>query len=727
MVYEVMVEEPAYAEVTASEEEEVKIEEREQDPVSLKKADKAGEEVEETDEVVETDDETEIEKTSIESVDLSPLPPRQEYSYPEVEPVEVKKVEVERIENNEVNKKIQKSNFGMKWMGIVMIILTVLTLAVPLNWVRVGAVAVSQLKNAEKLVKNKQYKEADLEIEKAKNGLVGINENIDSLGLNKISWFRNLQELVRAGEEVSVLAEKLTGLASNSEQLYGAMFQETKINWDQEMNTVKSTLVDVESEIGILQARLKGNWNWLPGRFKTEMQSGTKQLDDARKTIELTNRSWEVLPELIGLDGKRREYLVLFQNENELRPNGGFIGSYGILTFSGGRLENLEIKDVYEADGQLKGHVEPPPEIKNILGEANFYMRDANWSASFPDSVIDLEWFLEKETGKKVDGVIGIDLAVAKDMIGVVGEVYVPDFKEKINKDNLYEKAEYYAETKFFPGSKQKAGFLGSLGKQLFEEFKSLNPDKRLKLYETMMDLLERNEVQVVLNKPEAAKILANMGWDGAIYQGKCSQSPTDKGSRCMADYLYLVEANLGVNKANYFVYRNIEEMVDIQKTTVNRKVKIVYENTAKSNNWPAGDYKNYLRIYLPSDVVVGEVSVTDEANSKKVYSGDELKINNVYGKKEVGFLVTVPFSKKRTVEVTYASYVDLSKVNQFSYLNYIQRQPGSGDTGMVVLINMPTGWQASQVQPAASLVGGKLLFNTRLDKDLKMGVEMGK
>jgi len=290
----------------------------------------------------------------------------------------------------------------------------------------------------------------------------------------------------------------------------------------------------------------------------------------------------------------------------------------------------------------------------------------------------------------------------------------------------LYEQAEYYAETKFFPGSKQKASFLGALGKQLFEEIKNLDPDKRGKLYQTVMDLLERNEIQVVLNNTKAAKVLANMGWDGAIYSGKCSNT-SGSGSRCLADYLYVVEANLGVNKANYFIYRNIEEMVDIQKTTVNRRVKIVYENTAKSNNWPAGDYKNYLRIYVPDDAAVGEVSVTDETNSKKVYNGSELKITNAYGKKEVGFLVTVPFSKKRTVEINYASYLDLSQADQFSYLNYIQRQPGSGDTGIVVLVNIPASFQASQVQPAASLVGGKLLFNTRLDRDLKMGVEMGK
>jgi len=70
---------------------------------------------------------------------------------------------------------------------------------------------------------------------------------------------------------------------------------------------------------------------------------------------------------------------------------------------------------------------------------------------------------------------------------------------------------------------------------------------------------------------------------------------------------------------------------------------------------------------------------------------------------------------------------LDLSGKNKFSYINYIQRQPGSGETGLVNLVSFPEGWQPTQVQPAASLVGGKLLFNQKLDRDIKMGVELEK
>jgi hypothetical protein len=111
----------------------------------------------------------------------------------------------------------------------------------------------------------------------------------------------------------------------------------------------------------------------------------------------------------------------------------------------------------------------------------------------------------------------------------------------------------------------------------------------------------------------------------------------------------------------------------------------------------------------------------------KKVYKDSDLRIREINGKKEVGSLMTVPVMKKRIVEIRYTSNLDLASKNKFSYINYIQRQPGSGETSLVNLISFPDNWQPMQVQPSASLVGGKLLFNQKLDKDIKMGVELEK
>lgn len=578
------------------------------------------------------------------------------------------------------------------------------------------------LSTVKQLVTERKYDEANSLIQKTMKLVKNEETAVNEWGGNRLIWGRRYQEVLKVVEQGLVLGEEVVDISQRGEKINEAIFNDKEVNWDTELAAVKTDLQQGGADLGVLQARLAGDWNWIPSRWKGQFSSLKVKLEEATKMASLAERSIDFLPEILGTDGKRRDYMVLLQNESELRAGGGFIGSWAVLSFEGGKLLNFEIQDIYEADGQLKGHVEPPTPIKNFLGEANWYMRDANWQADFPTASKDIQWFLEKETGRKVDGVIGVNIAVAKALLGVVGEVYVPDFKETINKDNIYEQAEFYSETNSFAGSTQKASFLGGVGKQLFEAIKTLRPEKRLELIEAGLQMLENNEIQLAINDKKTAAIVADLGWSGAIYNGKCA---TEK---CFADYLYVVESNFGVNKANYFLYRSIDQNVDISEQTIGRVVKITYENTAKSNAWPGGDYKNYLRVYIPVSANLAEVSVA-EANGgvKRIIQGSELTVNEVKGKKEVGFLVIVPAGKKEVVELRYSDSISIGKQDSFSYLDYVQKQSGFGDTALVTLMSIPDGWQPSQVEPTASLVNGKLLFNQKLDGDIKMGVEISK
>lgn len=606
------------------------------------------------------------------------------------------------------------------WVGLILVLF--LSLSEPTKWFWVTWKTTQTIREIPEMIKNKKYNQVEKLAENRINQLTAIDEKVSDWGLNSLKTMRNYQTGLKALVDVLNLERGLPEMARSAEMINEGMFHDKEISWSQELGNLEEGLNETENNLGILQARLSGDYSWLPAGWKAEAQKGLAMTGELKKQVDQGREVVRFLPELLGLDGKTREYMVLFQNDSELRPTGGFIGSYGLLSFKGGRLVNLEIKDIYEADGQLKGHVEPPWEIKKHLGEANWYMRDANWKADFVKSAADIQWFLEKETGKKVNGVIGIDLAVAEAMLKATGEIYVPDFKEKINEGNLYEQAEFYAETKFFPGSVQKVGFLGALGKQLFEEIKNLKIEKRLVLVQSFLDLLEKNELQLAINETGTAKRLMDLSWDGRVYNGKCS------GENCVMDYWYAVEANVGVNKANYFLERNMEESVEITNNSVNRVLKINYENKAKNTEWPGGDYKNYMRLYLPKEVEVSQISVMDgnDTSIKKIYGSDEITIKEVDGKKEVGFLVMVPVLKKRMVEIKYSSVVNTGS-KTFTYMKYIQKQPGTRETGIVSLITYPESWQPLQVEPAASLVGGKLLFNQKLDEDIRMGVVLGK
>jgi len=637
-------------------------------------------------------------------------------------PIPERKVEEEKEEKPdfvpikrdfvEAKEKKKKDNWWRWGLGAVLLIFLVVLI---INIIKVASIPKNILRISN-LIEENNYVEAEKKIKI----LASNNEkNLAIFETGKVG------SLLRIESEVIELLKLNLELVKSSEKISQDIFGETEVEMEEELFEVAKKTEMVISKMGILQGRLSGQWGWLPSRFRSDLNKIKVKLESQRKTAEKMNEILRILPEMIGLDGKRREYLVLLQNENEIRPSGGFIGSFAILAFEGGRFINFQVNDIYEADGQLRGHVEPPEEIKKYLGEAGWYMRDANWQASFPLVSRDVQWFLDKETGRKVDGVIGLNLASVKAVLGVMGEIFVPDFKEKVNQNNLYEQAEFYSDNKFFAGSGQKASFLGGVSKQLMEEIKMAKGNVGQKLLTTIVDLLDRNEIQISFNNSEAAKVIAEAGWDGSIYEGKCPSTSSEQVG-CFADYLYLVEANMGVNKANYFLYRNVEREVEIGEKIIKNKLKIIYENTSKSTNWPAGDYKNYLRVYIPAESRVEEINWSESGSGEKnIVSGENLKINLNGSKREVGFLVTVPIGKKIEVEVKYSAEIDLSKVTTFSYLNYVQKQSGYGETNMVSLISVPTNWQINAAEPVASVVGGKLLFNQKLEKDIKMGVEI--
>jgi len=626
----------------------------------------------------------------------------------------IKPIKIEPIKI-EIKAKVIKKKKTVWWWTMVWTMVFIVSL--PIYYVGTAVKIKKDIYLIKDLVIKKEYTKATMRADKVLSRVENIDNQFNDLGLNNIGFIRNGQSLLRVAESVLRLEKKLVDLAQISEKIntevFGDEARQENFDWANELAKLETNFTFIESEMGILQARLKGDWDWLPMAFVGDFNKLKTAMNEQRNYLGEIKQALGILPEMLGTDGKKREYLVLLQNEMELRPTGGFIGSYGILSFENGRLINFEVQDVYEADGKLQGHVEPPTEIKNYLGEGGWYLRDSNWQADFTAAATDAEWFLEKETGKKVDGVIGMNLAVARGILGSIGEIELSDFGEKINKDNLYEKAEYYSEAKFFPGSKQKASFLGALGKQLFLEIKQLKSDKQVAMIKSIVDLLDKRELQLAFKNETIAQKVKMLAWDGSMFSGKCG------AERCVTDYLFVVDANLGVNKANYFIYRKIEQVIDIKKTEIVRTVKITYENTAKTKNYPGGDYKNYLRVYLPEEAELIGVVGNDEPNN--------IRTDKVGGKLEVGFLVTVPVLRTKTITINYKIPAKVEGNKLFSYLNFIQKQSGTRDSEIISLISYPSDWQAMQVEPEANVVGGKLLFNQIFDRDLKMGVEIGK
>lgn len=377
--------------------------------------------------------------------------------------------------------------------------------------------------------------------------------------------------------------------------------------------------------------------------------------------------------------GGKKTYLVLFQNNLELRPTGGFIGSYGLLTLDDGHMSDFKISDVYQADGQLKGHVEPPKAIRDYLNQPNWFLRDSNWDPDFAVSADRASWFLEKETGEKVDGVIGVNLFLIESLLKVTGPLKLADFGgQEINSDNFIQMAAQNHDNSFFPGSTAKQDFLTSAANTLFAQVSQKNNISWVSMINLLYQGFEEKQILVFDKDASLEKLFSDRGWAGRISAVVCSDgiaaslSSEDKSS-CVPDYLGIVEANLGLNKVNGFITKTVTITKNLNKENkLSSSVILSYSNKSSGNGDQKSTYVNYLRILLPRSTIVNRMSINGVTIDNKQITSES------YGsdKLSIGYLLRLASANKAVIKLEYSTALSLPE-NVGSYQFLFQKQSG--------------------------------------------------
>lgn len=367
--------------------------------------------------------------------------------------------------------------------------------------------------------------------------------------------------------------------------------------------------------------------------------------------------------DLMGWKGAKK-YLILFQNDSELRPTGGFIGSFALITLDGGKITETVVYDVYSADGQLKGHVEPPLAIKTYLKEGGWYLRDANWDPDFRLSAEKISWFLDKEIGEKVDGVIGIDTFFVKDILSLLGAISLTDHNKVVTKDNLNLTIQNEIRSSFFPGSGKKQSILTELLRNLLTEIKSFPVNQKIQLIRLIHGNLSKRHIQLYFKDNYAQQAVRDLSFSGEILiDSNC-------GVRCYQDYYAVVDANLGVNKLNPYVERSQYLKTEISKNLIKHELLLTYKNTTGLGLAESGIYKTYTRLILPTNAKISNVDNLALINNRQE-AGVYLEINP-QSSKSILFVWTIP--------------VDMS--NGGEYRMTVRKQAGTKGDGFRSIFN---------------------------------------
>lgn len=357
-----------------------------------------------------------------------------------------------------------------------------------------------------------------------------------------------------------------------------------------------------------------------------------------------------------------KNYLIILQDNSELRPTGGLISGVALLSLDNGKLEKIKTESLADLVEKSKNK-EPPKEIKEDLGESNWTIKDANWEANFPVSAQRIEGFYQDSRGVKLDGVVALDLVAASNLIRQTGDLTLPNYKTKVTVDGVFQQVL----------SKQGGGsfseeLLGELTNKIF--FQSSQ-----KWAQTLDSLSRSLDEKHMLFYLEDSKLqLAVYNWGGLFPK----TSPDDNS-------LAVVEANLGKNKANYFLDRKFELAVNLSKDgTLDQILQINYSNKSVNNIWPGGTYKNRVRIYIPLGSKLNSFKLGEEDLTSKTEVATE------FGRAVYSVLLNVDPAKNQTLTLDYKLPLNLKIVGgktRYS-LNWI-KQPGTEKDPVVLKLPM--------------------------------------
>lgn len=418
-------------------------------------------------------------------------------------------------------------------------------------------------------------------------------------------------------------------------------------------------------------------------QLRTLTDQGVAMVNEARPLIK-------ILPSLLG-ESKEKKYLVLFQNDKEMRPTGGFITAYAIFSIDKGVIRVDKSDDIYNLDKSLTVRSKPPKQIQMYLPNVTtFNLRDSNISPDFIESMNTFESLYKNASSKiNIDGIIALDthvlvstIKILNDEVWAGGVEFTTKNDKRCNCPQVIYELERIADT---PKSldlrvtslesvqAQRKDILGVLLYSVMQ--KALKSSPKLywgPLFQMMVDEANQKHVMVYLHDKDAQKGVEVLNLAGRI--------KTFDG-----DYIHINNANLGGAKANMFVKESVTQEIKVGGDgAVTKTVTIQYKNPFPPSdcNLERGGLclnavlRNWLRIYVPK----GSTLVDSKGSEVKLSTYEEL------GKTVFDGFLTVKPQGAATFTITYRLPFKVKKGSNLPLL--IQKQPGTDNNNYVVKLN---------------------------------------
>lgn len=407
--------------------------------------------------------------------------------------------------------------------------------------------------------------------------------------------------------------------------------------------------------------------NILPGNPGDKVKLAKNTVINLESLIVDTKPLLLVLPKIMGQDGQKK-YLVLFQNDKELRPTGGFITAYAVFRVEKGVITSEGSSDIYNLDNTLlKRILAPDPIIKYLPNVFNLNLRDSNLS---PDYLASMKQFEELYNAtsdpKEIDGIIALDTQFVLAMMEVLGPIdaygtsFTTENVDACQCPQIIWELERFADQPVAYEKGARKDIIGVLMQQMMDKAFNAPKSQWPNLLGEAIESLRQKHLLLYFHDLENQQAVEKINFAGRLHEYE-------------GDYFHINETNFAGAKSNLYIQEKVKQQVKKGKDgQIEKKVTIEYKYPRRMDDCGlerqgglclAGIYRDWIRVYVPKGSTLTkaagtevEITATEDLN-KTVFEGF--------------FTIRPEGTAKIEIEYTVPIKVD----NQYKLL--IQKQPG--------------------------------------------------
>ncbi len=400
--------------------------------------------------------------------------------------------------------------------------------------------------------------------------------------------------------------------------------------------------------------------------------------------VKKSSEIFSVIQEIFNLFAqsllKSSNILLIMENNNELRPGGGFIGSFAAIKQSAGKISKVRLGSIYDLDGQLQEKIAPPLPVLAV--NERWYLRDSNWFSNFPSSAKKITEFYEKEGGETPDIIIALTPNIIVDLLKLTGPVEVPKYNVTLTPENFVEQTQVLTTMSDETPENQPKQFLADLMPILLQRLGELDFSKFDGLLNIAFTNLTSKQLIFYSRDSYIQSEFEKFNWSGQVLN-------SDR------DYLQIVSSNLGGTKSDLFVEQGLKlstkiesdgsvtnelnmnfknNLPDLEYTTNTRFIRVLVPKNSKLVSVSGFDYKNIEPLDDESIKRDPDALAWDSSMVKDVITGT--LIGEESGKTFFGNWITLKGGQTRSVKIVYKLPFALQTLDHYNLL--MQKQPGA-------------------------------------------------